>query len=66
MSLTTVIYHRMDILAQFRSNVGFPILLLIEKNNNMEYRGPKDIESLLFFVNEKLGIGSQKRKVSYE
>ena len=56
----------MDILAQFRSNVGFPILWLIEKNKNMEYRGPKDIESLLFFVNEKLGIGSQKRKVFYE
>ena len=29
----------------------------------MLYKGPKDIDSLMFFINDKMGIGSLSRKV---
>ena len=29
----------------------------------MEYKGPKDIDSLMFFMNDKMGNGELSRKV---
>ena len=46
---------------------GYPILWLSLKGgeSNMTYKGPKDIESLMFFLNDKLGNGRQEKKVRF-
>ena len=45
---------------------GFPILWFSGTGNqsSMQYKGPKDIDSLMFFINELTGNGAQSRKVS--
>ena len=56
-----------SILAQMTFATGYPILWLSLKGgeSNMMYKGPKDIESLMFFLNDKLGNGRQEKKVRF-
>ena len=37
-----------------------PILKLFEKNDDLIYKGPKDLESLEFFVKDKLMTANKK------
>ena len=52
--------------AQMNFAVGFPILWFFGTGNqsSMQYKGPKDIDSLMFFINELTGNGARSRKVS--
>ena len=50
--------------AKYRSETGFPVLWLFEGSGNMQYRGPKDVDSLGFFINKKLGEKSKKEQVN--
>ena len=53
------------ILAQVTFSKEFPALWFSwdRGQSSMLYKGPKDIDSLMFFINDKMGIGSLSRKV---
>ena len=42
---------------------GFPSLWLFDEGSSMQYKGPKDVKSMTFFINEKVGRMSHKKKV---
>ena len=44
---------------------GFPILWFSWNGgqSNMQYKGPKDIDSLMFFIEDKMGNEGQAKKV---
>ena len=48
--------------AIFKFESGYPILTLFDKGGEMEYKGPKDLASLEFFVLDELI--TKTRKVS--
>lgn len=45
------------------SETGFPVLWLFQGHGDMQYKGPNDINSLQFFLNEKIGRTSERKKV---
>ena len=45
---------------KFKFKTGYPILRLFEKGGEMNYRGPKDLESLEYFVHDKLNTETKK------
>ena len=44
---------------------GFPILWFsgVGTQSSMQYKGPKDIDSLMFFIKELTGNSAQSKKV---
>ena len=42
---------------------GFPALWLSTEPNMRTYKGPTDIDSLMFVLDDKLGKGRQEKKV---
>ena len=55
------------ILAQMNFASSFPIFWFSGNGNQqgMQYKGPRDIDSLKFFLKELTGNGEQSRKVIY-
>ena len=51
-------------LAVVTTTKGYPITWFFNQNSGMQYKGPKDVESITFFINEKVGRESEKEKVS--
>ena len=43
----------------------FPVLWFSGNGDEsgMLYKGPKDIDSLMFFINDRMGIGGHRKKV---
>ena len=52
------------LLAMVTSTKGYPIMWFFNQNSDMQYKGPKDVESITFFINEKVGRESEKKKVN--
>ena len=46
------------------STKEYPIMWFFNQNSDMQYKGPKDVESITFFINEKVGRESEKKKVN--
>ena len=46
---------------------GFPVLWFSFKGgqSSMQYKGPKDIDSMMFFINDMMGNGDETKKVEY-
>ena len=52
---------KFSIIAYFRDNTGFPAFWLLDADSNVQYNGPKDVNSMTYFINEKLGKGIKKK-----
>ena len=52
-------------LAEINFDTGFPIMRFSSKDgeSHTQYKGPKDFNSMMFFINEMTGNGEQSKKV---
>ena len=60
--LSSVLIHANFIFssAKFNFRTGYPILRLFERGGEMNYKGPKDLQSLEFFIQDKLNTKIKK------
>ena len=58
---------QLNISVQVKFDSGFPILWYSWNGgqSSMQYKGPKDIDSMMFFINDMMGNGEETKKVEY-
>ena len=53
-------------IAEINFDTGFPIIMFssMDGESHTQYKGPKDVSSMMFFINEMVGKGEDSIKVN--